>query len=142
MIPSTSAGDSSAQKGMSGNISSIFDDKTGDNDLPRFSELKKTIWKDSMAQSWAQVLAALKEKAEEIESLGSKVGSTIAERLVCAKCMASQVIPRVHYDELQKGLSEEQIAEIKNAGVVIVRGAVPKEVHYRACILDETYAAV
>ena len=41
------------------------------------------------------------------------------------------MIPRVHYDELQKGLSDEQIAEIKEAGVVIVRGAVSKEV--RCC---------
>jgi len=38
------------------------------------------------------------------------------------------VIPKVHYDELQKGLSDERIAEIKEAGVVIIRGAVSKEV--------------
>jgi hypothetical protein len=40
----------------------------------------------------------------------------------------SQAIPRIHYDELQKGLSDEQIAEIKEAGVVVVCGAVSKEV--------------
>lgn len=48
--------------------------------------------------------------------------------------MTSQAIPRVHYDELQKGLSDGQITEIKEAGVVIVRGAVSKEVRCRSCI--------
>jgi len=38
------------------------------------------------------------------------------------------VVPSVHYDELQKGLSGKLIAEIKEAGVVIVCGAVSKEV--------------
>lgn len=74
---------------MSGNISSIFDDKSMDTVHPHFSELKKTIWKDSMGESWAQVLAALKEKTEEIESLGSKASNTIAELLVYAQCMTS-----------------------------------------------------
>ena len=49
----------------------------------------------------------------------------------------SQAIPRVHYEELQKGLSDEQIAEIKEAGVVIVRGAVPKEVCPCSCISSD-----
>ena len=86
MISSASAaGDSPAQKGVGGNISSIFDDKTRARAYPRFSELKKTIWKDSMRQTWTQVLAALKERTEQIESLGSKAGNMIAERLVCAQ---------------------------------------------------------
>lgn len=110
MISSASAsGESQTQKGTGGNISSVFEAKTREMAHPRFSQLKKSIWKDSMRQSWAQVLTALKEKVEQMETLGSKA------------------IPRVHYDEVQKGLSDEQIAEIREAGVVIVRGAVSKE---------------
>jgi hypothetical protein len=41
------------------------------------------------------------------------------------------VILRVHYEELEKELSNEKIAEIREAGVVIIRGAVSKEVHHR-----------
>lgn len=78
MISSASAaGESPAQKGATGNISSVFERKTQDNAHPRFSELKKVIWKDSIVQSWAQVLDALKEKANQMESLGSKAGSLI-----------------------------------------------------------------
>ena len=130
MISSTSAaGVSQAQKGAGGNISSVFDVKTWEVDhQARFSELKKAIWKDSMIQSWAQVLTALKEATEQIEFLGSKVGSTTGNPPVRAQATVTQAVPRVHYDELRKGLSERQISEIKEAGVVIVRGAVPKEV--------------
>ena len=64
----------SAQRAVSGNISSLFDQKTDGNSYARFSELKKAVWKDSMSESWAQVLDALKEKTELIEALGSKAG--------------------------------------------------------------------
>jgi len=78
MISSASAaGDSPAQKGTSGNISSVFAQKTEGKAHPRFSELKKAIWKDSITQSWVQVLDALKEKAEQVGTLGSKVGHLI-----------------------------------------------------------------
>ena len=50
--------------------------------------------------------------------------------------------PRIHYDELQKGLSEGQIAEIKEAGVVIVCGAVPKEVCHVTFLTSKFYAVV
>lgn len=68
---------SSIRKRVTGNISTIFDEKTrmGDRGHPRFADLKKTIWKDSMRQSWAQVLVALRERAELMESLGSKAGA-------------------------------------------------------------------
>lgn len=71
----SSAGESLAQKDTAGNISTIFDRKTEGDVHPRFSELKKTIWKDSMKQSWIQVLDALKEKVEQIGILGSKAGN-------------------------------------------------------------------
>ena len=75
MFSSASAkGESPAQLGTSGKVPSIVVLRTRDNVHSRFSELKKAIWKDSMTQSWAQVLESLKEKAEQMESLGSKVG--------------------------------------------------------------------
>ena len=126
--PVSAAGESPAQKDVTKGISSVFERKAQGHILPRFSELKKTIWKDSMAQSWAQVLDALKEKAKQMESLGPKVRNSIKRSHVCAKAVILQAIPRIHYDELHQGLSDEQIAEIKEAGVVIVRGAVSKEV--------------
>jgi hypothetical protein len=86
MISSTSAaGASPAKKGGNGNISSIFDVGLQDNVHHRFSELKKEIWNDSMKQSWVQVLAALKEKTKQVESLGSKVSNTIMNPLFALK---------------------------------------------------------
>jgi len=80
------AGQSLAQKGVTGNTSSIVNRKAqGDPNL-HFSELKKTIWKDSMTQSWNQVLDALKEKVEQIGSMGSKASNSIGH-LVCAKAV-------------------------------------------------------
>jgi hypothetical protein len=84
MISSASA-TAPAQEGTAGNISSIFERKTRDNAHPRLSALKKAIWKDSISQSWTQVLEALKEKAEQVGSLGSKVGDSIKHALVCAE---------------------------------------------------------
>ena len=155
----SSAGGSRAQKNTTGNTSYIKKLTTGFMDFGlskafksrsqsdrsgqrapadpqslRFSELKKTIWKDSMTQSWAQVLDALKDKVEQIESMGSRVGNSVGRPFVCAKFVTLQAVPSIHYNELQKGLSDERIAEIKEAGVVIVRGAVPKEVRHRTCI--------
>ena len=86
MISSASiAGESPAQRGTSGNISSIFAQKTRDKAHPRFSALKKALWQDSMLQSWAQVLDALKEKVEQVGSLGSKVDDSIKLTFICAK---------------------------------------------------------
>jgi len=81
----SSAGESPAQKATAGNISSVFDRRTQGEAHPRFSELKKTIWKDSMTQSWAQVLDALKEKVEHIGSVGSKAGNSTRHPLARAK---------------------------------------------------------
>ena len=68
------AGESQTPKARPGNISTIFDQRTLGSSYKRFSEIKKAVWKDSMLESWAQVLDALKEKTELIEALGSKAG--------------------------------------------------------------------
>ena len=66
---------SPAQQGSPGNISSIVD-QTTPGGTREHSEVKKAIWKDSMLESWAQVLDALKEKTELVGALGSEVGLT------------------------------------------------------------------
>ena len=78
--PASAAGESPAQKSFGVNISAPFDDKRG-RVQPRFSEAKKAIWKDSMRQSWTEVLTALKEKAEQMESLGSKASNAVKDAL-------------------------------------------------------------
>ena len=76
----SAARESPAQQSLRGNVSAPFNETRG-RVQPRFSELKKEIWKDSMRQSWAEVLAALKDKAEQMETLGSKASDTIKDAL-------------------------------------------------------------
>ena len=78
--PASAAGESPAQKGFSVNISAPVNEPRS-RVQPRFSELKKAIWKDSMRQSWAEVLAALKDKAEQMETLGSKASDVVKDAL-------------------------------------------------------------
>lgn len=40
---------------------------------PRFVELKKKIWKDSLIQSWREVLIALDKAVEEVTAKGTDV---------------------------------------------------------------------
>ena len=88
MISSASAaGEPPVQGDIARDISSIFNRKMRDIDHPRFSALKKAIWKDPISQSWAQVLDALKEKVEQVGILGPKVGNSIKRVLVCAKAL-------------------------------------------------------
>jgi hypothetical protein len=75
----------------------------------RFSDLKKQLWNDSLSQSWRGVLEALKVKTNEVGQKGSSI------------------IPKVSYSEIQAGLSTDKVAKIKEAGVVVVQGAVSKD---------------
>jgi hypothetical protein len=45
------------------------------------------------------------------------------------------MIPRVTIDDIRRGLSPEQQGEIRRAGCVVVKGAVPKEVKKNHLIL-------
>lgn len=45
-----------------------------------------------------------------------------------------QMVPRISYADVQRGLSEEQITRVRETGTVIVTGGVPKEV--RVCAFD------
>ncbi|KAJ3915083.1 hypothetical protein F5877DRAFT_49223 [Lentinula edodes] len=80
------------------------------HDLPaRFFDLKAEIWNESLLECWKEVLAELETETERIASLGS------------------QVIPKVSYEELCAGLSEDTIANVKQTGVILVTGAVQRE---------------
>ncbi|KAK7036527.1 hypothetical protein VNI00_011724 [Paramarasmius palmivorus] len=95
-----------------GDISDVFSSlkDSVSNDLPpRFSQLKKDLWNDTMSQSWKEILGELEVKTEEIASLGP------------------EAVPRVSYEEIRTGLSNEKLARVKDAGVVVVTGAVPRE---------------
>ena len=59
-----------------GSIASIFTSLTGEghNPLPkRFSDLKKSLWHEELAESWKQVLKELPGAIEEISSKGPAV---------------------------------------------------------------------
>lgn len=90
----------------------------------RFAELKKQLWKDELVESWRQVLRDLKEEVE-----------VIAQK-------QQDAIPQVSFREMEKGLSANQIAAVKKAGSVIVRGGVPKAeaLAWKQSIIDYTSA--
>jgi len=94
-----------------GSIASVFSSLSGDTPAlpPRFSDLKKDIWTDSLSQSWREVCDELRGVVEEIAERGT------------------DIIPSVQFSDLQKGLSEQRISQIRESGVVIVRSGVPRE---------------
>lgn len=62
-----------------------------------------------MVESWRQVLQDLEEVT----------GRVIAQ--------GSESVPQVQYTSLEKGLKGQELADVKAAGVTIIRGAVPEE---------------
>lgn len=59
-----------------GSIASVFTSLSGDavKALPgRFADLKKEIWKDSLVQSWREVLAELETAVDEVAAKGPAV---------------------------------------------------------------------
>ncbi|EPS92730.1 hypothetical protein FOMPIDRAFT_1026704 [Fomitopsis schrenkii] len=77
----------------------------------RFAALKQQICKNPelFEARWRSVL---RELENEVQVIGQK---------------GSEVVPQVAYSDIEKGLSVEQVQEIKKRGVVIVKGGVPKE---------------
>ncbi|KAF8341047.1 hypothetical protein F5887DRAFT_888290 [Amanita rubescens] len=94
-----------------GTIAAIFTSLSGKEALqlpPRFSDLKKSLWRDALVESWRQVLNELHERV-----------ITIADR-------GTEIIPQVEFNDLKAGLSDDQIAHIRQVGTVVVRGGIPK----------------
>ncbi|KAJ7509767.1 DUF1479-domain-containing protein [Mycena galericulata] len=96
-----------------GDISAVFTSlrptDTANALPPRFSELKHQIWKDGLRQSWKEILNELEVETKRIDKLGEAT------------------IPRVSMDSIRNGLTVEEISNIRIAGCVVVKGAVPKD---------------
>ncbi|PWN53064.1 DUF1479-domain-containing protein [Violaceomyces palustris] len=108
-----------------GTIASVFASLSGgslDDKLPpRFSELKKSMVRDdrhkrALKQAWLDVLSRLERRVEETKKLGPKT------------------IPEVNYPgdanilkPVSEWVSAENLEQIKDRGVVVVKGVVPQE---------------
>ena len=69
-----------------GSISSVFTSLSGQGSEPlptRFSDLKKSLWKDNMIQSWRKVLDALQVSVEEISHKREQVPVSHFDRVTC-----------------------------------------------------------
>ncbi|KAJ7117571.1 hypothetical protein C8R44DRAFT_925086 [Mycena epipterygia] len=76
---------------------------------PRFSELKRALWNEGLLQSWKEVLEELEVASERIAERGEAM------------------IPTLTMESIRRGLSAEEMSNIRAAGCVVVKGAVPKE---------------
>ncbi|EED82307.1 predicted protein [Postia placenta Mad-698-R] len=77
----------------------------------RFAALKRQICTgpDKMIHPWQGLLRELEGAVEEIAEKGGNL------------------IPQVSYSDVERGLTEAQVKDIKKRGVVIVKGGVPEE---------------
>ncbi|TIB97393.1 DUF1479-domain-containing protein [Wallemia mellicola] len=94
-----------------GSIADVFASLSGDKavELPqRFSDLKKEIWRDSIIETWRDVLAKLKPEVEEVAAIGS------------------EAIPRLPYHQIKNGTDKDIVERIKKVGSVVVEGGVTK----------------
>ncbi|KAF9031696.1 DUF1479-domain-containing protein [Hymenopellis radicata] len=97
-----------------GSIAAIFTsldaNKPADSLPDRFGQLKRDIFRESLVQSWREVVAELEAVTDKVVAKGS------------------EIIPKISYADIRKGLSPEQVQTIKDVGSVIVSSAVPPEV--------------
>ena len=105
---------------------------------PRFVDLKKEIaasypdFEANATKAWGEILAEAEKVTKEIASEGSKVSadSPVMRQhggYVCVLTMlAGQGVPEVRFDELGS-LSEEQVAEIRRKGCLVIRDVVGDE---------------
>ncbi|KAF9019190.1 DUF1479-domain-containing protein [Hymenopellis radicata] len=96
-----------------GSIAAIFaslDANKSTDGLPeRFGQLKRDIFREGLVQSWREVVAELEVVTDKVVARGS------------------EMIPKISYADIRKGLSPEQVQAVKDVGSVIVSGAVPPE---------------
>ncbi|KAF7370278.1 Duf1479 domain protein [Mycena sanguinolenta] len=112
MMPSSAATSPRPQK-VEGDISAVFASlRPSDPENafpPRFAELKRSMWNEKLIQSWKEVLEALEVESARIAEQGEKL------------------IPQIPMESIHNGLSPEELANIRAAGCVVVKGAVPRE---------------
>ncbi|KAH9935185.1 DUF1479-domain-containing protein [Epithele typhae] len=77
----------------------------------RGRRLKRSLVRDpaGLKESWRAVLADLEVEVQEIKRRGN------------------ETIVSVMYEDIERGLSEEQLKQLKKTGCIIVRGGVPKK---------------
>lgn len=114
-----------------GTIEEIFSSFHNSPPFPaRFADLKRQIWTDGMIESWRQVLKELEEVTSRVIAQGNQV-SPCVPLCTCNATVGSsltlQSVPDIPYSSLERGLSKAELDEVKSAGCVIVRGAVPQE---------------
>ncbi|RPD57920.1 DUF1479-domain-containing protein [Lentinus tigrinus ALCF2SS1-7] len=94
-------------------IAEVFENLTAEGPPlpPRFADLKREMCvdKDAMLHAWRGVLKELEGATEEIALRGN------------------EMVMQVPYEDIQRGLSEEQLRTLKKTGVIIVKSGVPKE---------------
>jgi hypothetical protein len=98
-----------------GDISSVFVSLSGAEATPlpsRFADIKRTLiagHEDAVAASWERLLKKLAVENPKVKKLGPAI------------------IPSVEFKDLDKGVNEELLRDIKKTGVVVVRGVVPEK---------------
>ncbi|TIB72434.1 DUF1479-domain-containing protein [Wallemia mellicola] len=94
-----------------GSIASAFNNFSGNEDvvLPsRFVDLKKDLFKESLVETWRDVLASLKLAVEEVSEKGA------------------DMIPRVDFNQIKDGRVDDSLVErIKRTGTCVIEGGVP-----------------
>lgn len=98
-----------------GTIMDVFSSSDAADEAPlsaRFARLKRDICKDpdAMVRGWRRTLKELRQVSEDIAEKGG------------------EMIPIVNFEDICKGLKDEQVEAVKKAGVVVVRGAIPENV--------------
>ncbi|KAJ7698985.1 hypothetical protein B0H17DRAFT_1196577 [Mycena rosella] len=97
---------------------------------PRFSELKRAMWNDGLVESWKEILEELEVATERIAQRGEAVTNCATGSAFRVAYRKSRMIPRLTMESILNGLSSEEISNIRAAGcIIIVQGAVPKEVN-------------
>ncbi|KAF7309866.1 Duf1479 domain protein [Mycena indigotica] len=119
-----------SQKGE-GDISAVFASLRPDDAVhafpPRFADLKRAIWEKStgsLEQSWKEVLGELELETKHIRESGE------------------QMIPQISIDAIHRGLSAEESIKIREAGCVVVKGAVSQKIALEWKLAIQQYAAV
>ena len=75
--PNVSKGSDKGQK-AEGSIADVFTSLTGEKTPPlpsRFADLKKALWKESLVQSWREVLSELQVTVQRVSQQGGNVTS-------------------------------------------------------------------
>lgn len=120
----------------SGSIADVFSSLSGAAVAPlpaQYAKLKRELWRDGMAERWAEVLAALEQTTTDIQAAGPEVGRAVGLRSLTLReltsCVTPQIVPRLPFEQIKRGeVDPEIIRRIKETGTVIVEGVQSEQV--------------